>query len=51
MSKKSRRIQEAWDDEETEEIIYVSKSELKRDMDELKNIGARLMELKTGTAG
>ncbi|MBO9494618.1 DUF615 domain-containing protein [Thalassotalea sp. G20_0] len=46
MSKKSRRIQEAWDDEETEEIIYVSKSELKRDMDELKNIGARLMELK-----
>ena len=46
MSKKSRRIQEAWDDEETEEIIYVSKSELKRDMEELKSIGTRLMELK-----
>lgn len=37
---------EDWDEDETEEIIYVSKSELKRDMDELKRIGARLMELK-----
>ena len=46
MSKKSRRSQKAWDDEDGEEIIYVSKSELKRDMDELKHIGARLMELK-----
>ncbi|MFK0570837.1 ribosome biogenesis factor YjgA [Endozoicomonas sp.] len=46
MSKKKRRIQESWDDEETEEIIIVSKSELKRDMDELKIIGARLIELK-----
>lgn len=46
MSKKSRRIQEFWDDEETEDIIYVSKSELKRDLEKLKSIGARLMELK-----
>ncbi|WP_095210290.1 ribosome biogenesis factor YjgA [Endozoicomonas ascidiicola] len=46
MSKKSRRIQEAWDDEEQEEIIYVSRAELKRDMDALKEIGTRLMELK-----
>lgn len=46
MRKKNRRIQESWDDEETEEVIIVSKSELKRDMDELKSIGSRLMELK-----
>ena len=43
MSKKSRQLEEAWEDEE---IIYVSKSELKRDMDALKEIGTRLMELK-----
>ena len=29
-----------------EEIIYVSRSELKRDMQELKDMGARLMEMK-----
>ena len=45
MSKKQRR-QEDWDDEEGEEVIYVSKSELKRDMDALKAMGARLMTLK-----
>ena len=33
-----------WDEEE--EIIYVSRAELKRDMHELKEIGARLMDLK-----
>ena len=33
-----------WDEEE--EIIYVSRAELKRDMDELKEIGARLMDMK-----
>ncbi|MGI9275026.1 MAG: ribosome biogenesis factor YjgA [Endozoicomonas sp.] len=33
-------------DEPEEEIILVSKSELKRDMDELKAIGSRLMEMK-----
>ena len=33
-----------WDEEE--EIIYVSRAELKRDMSELKDIGARLMDLK-----
>ncbi|MRI34135.1 hypothetical protein EOPP23_14155 [Endozoicomonas sp. OPT23] len=32
--------------EDDEEIIYVSKSELKRDMDELKDIGSRLMDMK-----
>ena len=33
-----------WD--EKEEIIYVSRAELKRDMHELKEIGARLMDMK-----
>lgn len=33
-----------WDEEE--EIIYVSRAELKRDMSELKDIGTRLMDLK-----
>ncbi|WP_252176848.1 ribosome biogenesis factor YjgA [Endozoicomonas sp. 4G] len=35
-------------EDDAEEIIYVSKSELKRDMDELKAIGARLMDMKPG---
>lgn len=46
MSKKSRQLQEMWDDEEVEEIIYVSRAELKRDMAILKEIGERLMVLK-----
>ena len=46
MTNKSRRSQKKVDETESEEIIYVSKSEMKRDMDELKRIGARLMELK-----
>lgn len=33
-------------EDDVEEIIYVSKSELKRDMDELKAMGARLMDMK-----
>ncbi|WP_422135076.1 ribosome biogenesis factor YjgA [Endozoicomonas sp. ALD040] len=33
-------------EDDAEEIIYVSKSELKRDMDELKAMGARLMDMK-----
>ncbi|KEQ19070.1 ribosome biogenesis factor YjgA [Endozoicomonas numazuensis] len=33
-------------EDDAEEIIFVSKSELKRDMDELKAIGSRLMEMK-----
>ena len=45
MSRKNR-LQESWDDEDAEEIIYVSKAELKRDMQELKEMGARLMEMK-----
>lgn len=32
-------------DEEDEEIIWVSKSEIKRDAEELKRLGAELMEL------
>ena len=45
MSKK-KRLQQVWDEEDSEEVIYVSKSELKRDMDELKAMGARLMTFK-----
>ncbi|NTS75883.1 DUF615 domain-containing protein [Catenovulum sp. SM1970] len=34
-----------YDIENAEEIIYVSKSELKRDMDELKDLGAELIDM------
>jgi ribosome-associated protein len=37
-----------WDDEDKEEIIYVSKSELKRDMDELKALGKELIDMPLG---
>ena len=34
-----------WEDEEQEEIIWVSKSEIKRDAEQLKKLGAKLVEL------
>ncbi|WP_109077862.1 ribosome biogenesis factor YjgA [Aggregatibacter kilianii] len=34
-----------WQDEEQEEIIWVSKSEIKRDADALKKLGEKLVEL------
>ncbi len=46
MSKRSKNDDLVWDDEEQEEIIYVSRAELKRDMQELKDMGSRLMEMK-----
>ena len=46
MTKHSQQDSAAWDDDEQEEIIYVSRAELKRDMQELKDMGSRLMEMK-----
>ena len=46
MTKRSKNDDLAWDEEEQEEIIYVSRAELKRDMQELKDMGSRLMEMK-----
>ena len=34
-----------WQDEEQEEIIWVSKSEIKRDAEVLKKLGEKLVEL------
>ena len=34
-----------WQDEEQEEIIWVSKSEIKRDAEALKKLGEKLVEL------
>ncbi len=34
-----------WDEENAEEIIYVSKSEIKRDAEELKKVGEKLVNL------
>lgn len=40
-----------WEDEEQEEIIWVSKSEIKRDAEELKQLGEKLVNLsKTNLA-
>lgn len=39
------RKQDWWDEENAEEIIYVSKSEIKRDAEELKKLGERLVNL------
>ncbi|OED41076.1 hypothetical protein ACH42_14685 [Endozoicomonas sp. (ex Bugula neritina AB1)] len=46
MTKRSQNDDLAWDEEEQEEIIYVSRAELKRDMQELKDMGSRLMDMK-----
>lgn len=39
------RKQDWWDDENAEEILYVSKSEIKRDAQVLKRLGERLVNL------
>ncbi|STY63966.1 Protein of uncharacterised function (DUF615) [Mannheimia haemolytica] len=44
MAKKRSKNEIDWTDEE-EEIIWVSKSEIKRDSEHLKKIGAELIEL------
>ncbi|TDQ59787.1 ribosome-associated protein [Mesocricetibacter intestinalis] len=45
MKKRGKKIVADWEDEEQEEIIWVSKSEIKRDAEELKKLGAKLVEL------
>ncbi|MDG6882614.1 x96 protein [Phocoenobacter uteri] len=42
---KKRHNEIDWTDEEEEEIIWVSKSEIKRDAEDLKKLGASLVEL------
>ena len=44
MARKNRK-KEPWEEEE-EEIIWVSRSELKRDMEDLQKLGKELVELK-----
>ena len=36
-----------WEDEDQEEIIWVSKSEIKRDAEDLKQLGEKLVNLTT----
>lgn len=45
MKKRGKKPELDWTDEEQEEIIWVSKSEIKRDAEELKKLGAKLVEL------
>ncbi|MFZ7240165.1 ribosome biogenesis factor YjgA [Avibacterium avium] len=42
---KRRKEQFDWEDEEQEEIIWVSKSEIKRDAEALKQLGEKLVNL------
>ncbi|MFZ7344576.1 ribosome biogenesis factor YjgA [Avibacterium volantium] len=42
---KHRKEQFDWEDEEQEEIIWVSKSEIKRDAEALKQLGEKLVNL------
>ena len=44
MAKKRSKNEIDWTDEE-EEIIWVSKSEIKRDAEHLKKLGAELIEM------
>lgn len=45
MKKRGKKLELEWTDDEQEEIIWVSKSEIKRDAEELKKLGAKLVEL------
>lgn len=47
-AKKLAQDIELWDDEEKEEIIWVSKSEIKRDAEILKELGENLVNLTPG---
>lgn len=44
MAKRKKEVFD-WEDEEQEEIIWVSKSEIKRDAEVLKKLGEKLVEL------
>ncbi|OOF36418.1 ribosome biogenesis factor YjgA [Rodentibacter heidelbergensis] len=45
MAKRNKKEVFDWEDEEQEEIIWVSKSEIKRDAQELKQLGEKLVNL------
>lgn len=45
MKKRGKKPELDWTDDEQEEIIWVSKSEIKRDAEELKKLGSKLVEL------
>ncbi len=45
MKKRGKKVLEDWETDDHEEIIWVSKSEIKRDAEDLKKIGAKLIEL------
>lgn len=45
MKKRGKKNELDWEDEEQEEIIWVSKSEIKRDAEALKKLGAKLVDL------
>ncbi|OOF58766.1 ribosome biogenesis factor YjgA [Rodentibacter myodis] len=45
MAKRKKKEAFDWEDEDQEEIIWVSKSEIKRDAEELKQLGEKLVNL------
>ena len=45
MAKRKKKEAFDWEDEEQEEIIWVSKSEIKRDAEDLKQLGEKIVNL------
>ena len=45
MAKRKKKAAFDWEDEDQEEIIWVSKSEIKRDAEDLKQLGEKLVNL------
>ena len=45
MAKRKKKEAFEWEDEDQEEIIWVSKSEIKRDAEDLKQLGEKLVNL------
>ena len=45
MAKRKKKEAFDWEDEDQEEIIWVSKSEIKRDAEDLKHLGEKLVNL------
>ena len=45
MAKRNKKEAFDWEDEDQEEIIWVSKSEIKRDAEDLKQLGEKLVNL------
>ena len=45
MAKRKKKEVFDWEDEEQEEIIWVSKSEIKRDAEDLKQLGEKIVNV------